>query len=751
MNKRISILFLIIFCLNFLTGSCDTIDPAESNSIYQLNQDQQELHLLNLIEKNEQLIMILKYSLILIILFCGLCIYLILFKKKKSNNEIEKRKYLEKDFSAILKQRDARINEQEKDFAVYKQQLLISRERYKTLVDNLHEGMVVVDAEENFLFVNKYALDIYGCKEEEILGHNVSEFTDANEFNRILHQTSIRKKGVSSKYETVIRQPNGEKKTVKISASPIIEKGKFNGSVGVFMDITEQSRNETIQEVIYNISNAVNTTDNMFDLYKKIHKDLGVVIDTTNFYIALYDSKTNIIHAPYYVDQMKKEIPKPQVMGKGLTAHVIHSGKSLYLTEEKRNELINAGEIGSGEWKSKIWLGVPLRLQDAVIGAIAVQSYENSEQFTRKDLWLLEFVSDQIALAISRKRAEKALKESEAFNRAIIENSPLAISARDNKGRLLVANKAWKKLWNKSDSDLELDFRVRKELKLDERDDYLREFRSQIKKIYLQGGELYIPELKVVKTRSTNDTKWISQYFYAIKNESDLVERVIIITEDITERKFAQVNLEKSLAEKEVLLKEVHHRVKNNMQVISSILKLQSRYIKDEQSLELFQECQNRVKSMALIHEKLYQSESFEKIDFDQYIKVLTKQLFRSFSNSGCIIRTYIDSNNVKLTMTKAIPCGLIINELVSNSLKHAFKGRKEGEIKLTMNKTGENYSLDYSDNGVGFPPDLDFRNTDSLGMQLIYALSNQLHGEITLSSINGTEIRLIFPEKIPE
>ena len=747
MKKGLLKVILFVFALNLFLGfyaelASDQIDHA---SIVIKNNEGSEIN--DLLLKNQQMLKTLKISLVVLALLWGLSFYFFRLQYK-SRKEREKRIPQNKALENLWKQQETELQDQQEDQGDFSSQFMISREQYESLFEDLHEGMVIVDAEENFQFVNNYALDIYGCNKQDMIGHNVSEFTDDLEFNKILEQTSLRKKGIASKYELIIRQPSGEKRIVKVSANPIFQAGEFKGSVGVFVDVTEQKKNELIQEVIYNISTLVNTPATMTEMYKKIHIILDIVIDTTNFYIALYDPLTNIIHTPHYVDQLTRTIPQPQMMGKGLTAHVIHSGKSLYLTEKKRNEMIRSGVIPKGEWKSKIWLGVPLKIQDEVIGAIAVQSYDNADQYNRKDLWLLEFVSDQIALAISRKRAEKALRESETFNRAVIENSPLAISARDNNGRLLIANKAWMELWEKSDSDLELDTRERAQFQLDERDDYLGEFRSRIEEIYKQGGDLYISELQVKRKRSALNTIWISMYFYALKKDSGEVDKVIIITENITDRKQAQEQLKTSLSEKEILLKELHHRVKNNMQVISSMLKLQARYIEDEKSLELFLESHNRVKTMALIHEKLYQSENFKELDFDQYIKMLISHLLSSFSTIGCEISTVIESNHVKLDMTKAIPCGLIINELISNSLKHAFPGRKKGKITLKTSKVDDNYILQYSDDGRGFPEDIDFRDTDSLGMQLVIALIKQLHGEITMNRHKGTEFRLVFPEE---
>jgi len=215
---------------------------------------------------------------------------------------------------------------------------------------------------------------------------------------------------------------------------------------------------------------------------------------------------------------------------------------------------------------------------------------------------------------------------------------------------------------------------------------------------------------------------------------------------EIGERKRAEETINTSLQEKVVLLREIHHRVKNNLQVISSLLNLQSGYIEDKKSLEIFRESQTRVRSMALIHEKLYQSKDLNKIEFSEYIESLIKDLFQSYN---------VDSNRIKLKsklegiyfeIDTAILCGLIINELVSNSLKHAFPASRKGEVFIGLNKDDKNnYTLILKDNGIGFPSTVDFRKTDSLGLQLVTTLTEQLGGTIELNRNGYTEFKIVF------
>ncbi|MFQ5885557.1 MAG: histidine kinase dimerization/phosphoacceptor domain -containing protein [Thermoplasmata archaeon] len=219
----------------------------------------------------------------------------------------------------------------------------------------------------------------------------------------------------------------------------------------------------------------------------------------------------------------------------------------------------------------------------------------------------------------------------------------------------------------------------------------------------------------------------------------------IIIT-DITVRKRAERAVIRSLAEKEALLREVHHRVKNNMQVISSMLNLQSENIKDEQAREAFRKSGDRIKTMALIHEKLYQSEDFAGIDIGDYVQSLAKSLFHMYDVDPASITLKVNIRDVFLDISTAIPCGLIINELISNSLEHAFADGKEGEILIELSSDNKHSVLTVRDNGMGFPRDLDFRNTDSLGLQLVNTLVEQLDGRIGLDRRNGAMFTITFP-----
>ncbi|MBW2204116.1 MAG: GAF domain-containing protein [Deltaproteobacteria bacterium] len=216
------------------------------------------------------------------------------------------------------------------------------------------------------------------------------------------------------------------------------------------------------------------------------------------------------------------------------------------------------------------------------------------------------------------------------------------------------------------------------------------------------------------------------------------------------ERKLAEERVKTSLEEKEVLLREIHHRVKNNMQVITSLLRLQSDTINDQQYADMFRESQERIRSMALIHETLYQSEDFANIDFDGYLRTLINSLFISYGASPDKISLKIETNDLSLELDYAIPCGLIINELVSNSLKYAFPEDRKGEISVTLRSITENeVELTVSDNGIGIPDELDLGTIESVGLDLVKVLAeHQLEGKIELKRTGGTSFSIRFTVK---
>ncbi|MDP2796643.1 MAG: histidine kinase dimerization/phosphoacceptor domain -containing protein [Methanoregula sp.] len=220
---------------------------------------------------------------------------------------------------------------------------------------------------------------------------------------------------------------------------------------------------------------------------------------------------------------------------------------------------------------------------------------------------------------------------------------------------------------------------------------------------------------------------------------------------DITERKQAEERIVQSLNEKELLLKEIHHRVKNNLQIIISLINLQMRKHEDPQLKQVMAETQNRIRAMAFVHEKLYTSADLARIDLESYVKYLTTQLFTFFEVRLKTIGVLIDASNIFVDVNTAIPLGLVINELVSNSLQHAFPGGREGQITITIRDDQKGLTLTYRDNGIGFSEGFDWQTTDSVGFRLIRVLIDQLDGTIEQEPCEGTCFSIRVMKKTDE
>ncbi len=211
-------------------------------------------------------------------------------------------------------------------------------------------------------------------------------------------------------------------------------------------------------------------------------------------------------------------------------------------------------------------------------------------------------------------------------------------------------------------------------------------------------------------------------------------------------RRIAEEHLKRSLAEKEVLLKEVHHRVKNNMQIISSILKMQERQVEDERLKTVLGESQNRIRTMALIHENLYRNENLADIKFSNYVKSLAGNLLRSYTENQGKIRFEYDIEDVFLPLDTGIPCGLIINELISNSIKYAFEGRNSGTITIRLTRPDSGaFELQVADDGKGISSDFNIEKSKSLGMKIVTRLVQQIDGTMDYDFNNGTKFIIKF------
>lgn len=341
----------------------------------------------------------------------------------------------------------------------------------------------------------------------------------------------------------------------------------------------------------------------------------------------------------------------------------------------------------------------------------------------------------------TRKKAELALKESEEKYRNLADLLPQMVIELNQKGEITFANRAVSELIGYSKKDLDTGFKPQKIV--------IHEDQKRVKENIMKtmmGEKLGGNEYTALRKDGTKFP--IVVYCSRItRNNKPAGIRAIIL--DYTELKEAQEEIQKSLEEKEMLLKEIHHRVKNNLLIISSLLNIQSRYIKDKESLDIFKESQNRARSMALIHERLYQSTDLKRINFGEYIRTLSTELFHAYEADPGSVLLKINVEDIFLDVNTAVPLGLIVNELITNSIQHAFPKGMKGEICIDFHPKDEQYEFIVKDDGKGFLNNVDFRNTDSLGLQIVNSLTDQIDGEIEFDGEKGTEFKIIFEEKV--
>lgn len=583
--------------------------------------------------------------------------------------------------------------------------LIESENRYRSLFENMLEGFLLAKMVFNtdgepvnwiHLAVNQSYRTITGF--EDTVGKNATDLIpDLKETNPELFEIfgRVSTTGVNESFETYFKFFD---KWLNIAVfSP--EKNHF---VAVFEDINKRKNSEMAliksEEKFREVFN--NANDAMF-LQKIKNKAPGKFIEVND-------------RAITSLGYSREELVNMELRD------IISSDTILYLPTVFERVIMDRKATFESEHVTK----------DGKIFPVEVNTHLF---YIKGELYLLSIARD----ISERKKTEQALIESESKYRNIFENIQDVFFKTDKNGILR----------NLSPSILRYSGYRPEELIGKSADIFYvdpEERNIMIKEIERKG---YVEDHELAFKTKNNEVMNVSinaQITRNSHNEPDGIEGTI---RDISERKKMEIELKNSLKEKEMLLKEIHHRVKNNLMIISSLLSLQSDYIKDKASKNIFIESQNRARSMALIHEKLYQSTNLKSINFGDYIKKLTKELFYTYRVGSGRIELISNIEDLDLDINTAIPLGLIANELITNSLKYAFVDDRDGTIVIEFKREDHNYVFIIKDNGVGLPEGFDFKNSDSLGLQLVNNLSEQIDAEILLNTDDGTEFKIKFKE----
>ena len=357
--------------------------------------------------------------------------------------------------------------------------------------------------------------------------------------------------------------------------------------------------------------------------------------------------------------------------------------------------------------------------QDAIIGYLLIGTDNTARKQVEAD----------------QKKLDQRLRDQQFYTRSLIESNIDALITTDLSGFITDVNKQMEALTGCTRDEL-----IGAPFK-----NYFTDPERAEAGIKLVLSEKKVTDYELTARARDGKETVVSYNATTFYDRDRTLQGVFAAARDVTDRKIANDKLKEALNEKEMLLKEVYHRVKNNLQVVSSLINLQARNVKNEATAELLKQSANRIKAMALLHEKLYQSKDLARIDFNAYIHSLADHLLFGYGVHSEKIRVNIRIDDVFLDVDTAIPCGLIINELLSNALEHAFPDNRHGEIGITFTQDQGAFILVISDNGVGFPADLDYKKSASLGLQLVATLTNQLNGHMTLERKDGSTFTISF------
>lgn len=553
--------------------------------------------------------------------------------------------------------------------------------------------------------------------------------------------------------------PCGKWRRILVSASPLHDaEGHVRSSVGAFIDITERKEAETkLKETLDNLENLVKERtaelENACKSLKESERGLAEaqkMAHIGNWEWDIEDDKA------YWSDELYrifKSNPKEGAPSYNEYLNYIRPDDRDRFDNSVKETLKGKTHITEDEHRIVLVGGEERTVH------MEVEVIFDERNIPAKVKGIIQDITE-------RKQMEETLRQSEKLLFTFLEQLPVGLGLADPHGRWLVSNTMLRRFVG--DRIPSLDPVNKQHWKTWGADGRLLKD-SQWPSMRALRGEHVIPGLDFLYTSDDGQEKWMRVSSVPFHNETGEITGVISVMQDIDEQKKAQEALEKI---EEIRIKEIHHRIKNNLQVISSLLDLQAetfsshKVCKVPEVLEAFMESQNRIISMALIHEELYKGDKIDSLDFSTYLRKLTADLFSSYNLGDKDISLKLNLDQIYLGMDTAIPLGIIVNELVSNSFKHAFPvRRKQGEIQISLSRTEAaiakneisdpdkaglkksdfEYILIVADNGKGIPEEIDFQNSGSLGLQLVNILVEQIDGCIELRRGNGTEFAIWF------
>ncbi len=583
-----------------------------------------------------------------------------------------------------------------------------SEEKYRIVVENSHAGVLIVGQDYKFICVNHRLGEILGRSPDEIIGHDFREFLDEESLALVADRYLRRQRGeeVPSRYEFNVVRKDGEKRRVEIISAIVRDSKGKTITVAQLLDITERKRAEE----------ALRSRE---EKYRILHEFAGEAIFTYTLDLKLLEINRA---ACDFVGKSREELLGQNVLELG----VLHP-------DDKEKALENLKAIIQGE--RKINTG-KLRFKGRS-GLYSTFLVTSTPVVRNGEIVAITNICRDVTV---EERLHAELEASERKYRFLFNAGNDAIfvyrlTPDSRPGQFIEANELASGLTGYSKAEL---------MGLTPMDLVVPEERELV----LASNQQFSEKKQRIfeRTLLTRDGRRIpveiSSHFFALNGEPT----ILAIARDITERKRVEAELRATLKEKEVMLREIHHRVKNNMQVMSSLLRLQMAQITDSQAREAFRKSQARIQSMAMIHERLYQSGNLARIDFADYVDKLVTHLYVVYEVDHERVHFKNETGQVALDINQAIPCGLIVSELVSNALKHAFPGKRKGElvVRVFSGDDGRTHLI-VKDSGKHLPSGIDINKSETLGFQIVNDLTRQLEGTLLYRHDGGNEFEIIF------
>ncbi len=673
-------------------------------------------------------------------------------------NDITEHKRTEEALQKAKEELEVKVEERTLELKELNRQLLIdiakrqqAEAMFRGLLESAPDAMVIVDSDGCIVLINAQTEKLFGYGRHELIGKPLELLVpqragSVSTRQRLGSSGELGASLVGSDLEHCGCRKDGTEVPIEISRSPVETQA---GVLAVYAmrDITERKRAEAAlaaearflraQTAVAKVAlSSLRPEDLGRPLLETIGRTQGYAYGT--LWRVAKDGQTATMVASFG-DATAAFVGMVQDLSDTscFLARIIRTGEPAFINHVPETPCrVHPMAL---RLKTQALLGLPLvEHTGQVVGAIVFVDTENRQRFTERDLTQGTVLASQVVQALENSELFSQIHRLQEQYRVVTEALNDAVFTLDAQGRFTFGNAASERLTGYRLEEMfghPFAFLVAPE----DLPRLVDRFQRAI------AGEPISPHVEVEMIKKDGRRVPVELSMANLILDGRIAGRVGV-ARDITERRRVDTQIKASLQEKEVLLKELHHRVKNNLQIISSLLNLQSKYIRDPQTLQMFNDSQNRIKSMASIHEILYQSRDIARIDFSEYIRNLMIQLFRSYGDHSKAITFEISVKNVMLDVDTAITCGLIINELVSNSLKHAFSDRKAGKIYIeaSMNDL-DTLTLIVRDNGIGFQKDAEVEVTDSLGLKLVVALSNQLSGNVELDNTNGTMFKIIF------